>query len=145
MSLRWKREIANKSAARTSDFHGYRSVALASFEQREPGNSAAAVGVLFHVKFCATGTKLVRDFYDERTAKKPLMNKGNRGIRERGLQRRLSGRPRALRKAASRAMEKTSVEEIGDREVTANDSFTGTEGLVYAALRVWELKHGFDD
>ena len=26
-----------------------------------------------------------------------------------------------------------------------NGSFTGTEGLVYAALRVWELKHGFGD
>jgi hypothetical protein len=31
-----------------------------------------------------------------------------------------------------------------DREVT-NDSFTRSEGLVYAALRVWELKHGFGD
>jgi hypothetical protein len=36
-------------------------------------------------------------------------------------------------------MGETSAEEIGDREVTSN------EGLVYAALRVWELKHGFGD
>jgi hypothetical protein len=42
-------------------------------------------------------------------------------------------------------MQETSVEEIGDGEVTANDSFTRTEALVYAALRVWELKHGFRD
>jgi hypothetical protein len=34
---------------------------------------------------------------------------------------------------------------IGDLEVEAGDSFTPTEGLVYAALRVWELKHGFGD
>ena len=73
------------------------------------------------------------------------MNKGKRGILERGLQRRLSGGPRAPRKEWSLAIEETSEEEIGDREVTANDSFTGTEGLVYAALRVWELKHGFGD
>jgi hypothetical protein len=65
------------------------------------------------------------------------MNKGNRGILARG--RRLGRRPRALRKDLSRAMEETSAEEVGDREVTAN------EGLVYAALRVWELKHGFGD
>ena len=67
------------------------------------------------------------------------MNKGKRGILERGLQRRLNGRPRALRKDSSRPMGETSAEEIGDREVTSN------EGLVYAALRVWELKHGFGD
>jgi hypothetical protein len=72
------------------------------------------------------------------------MNKGNH-ILERGLQKRLSARPRALRKEWSRAMQETSVEEIGDGEVTANDSFTRTEALVYAALRVWELKHGFRD
>ena len=36
-------------------------------------------------------------------------------------------------------MEGTSAEEIGDRKVTSN------EGLVYAALRVWELKHGFGE
>ena len=36
-------------------------------------------------------------------------------------------------------MGETSAEEIGDRAVTSN------EGLVYAALRVWELKHGFGD
>jgi hypothetical protein len=36
-------------------------------------------------------------------------------------------------------MEETSAEEIGDRQVTSNG------GLVYAALRVWELKHGFGD
>jgi hypothetical protein len=71
------------------------------------------------------------------------MNKGKRGILERGLQRRLNGGPRAPRKDWSRAIEETSEEEIGDSEVTANDSFTRTQGLVYAALRVWELKHGF--
>ena len=87
----------------------------------------------------------MRDFYDERTAKKPFMNKGNRGIRGRGLQRRLSGRPKALGKDWFRAMEETPVEEISDSEVTANDSFTRTEALLYAALRVWELKHGFRD
>ena len=65
------------------------------------------------------------------------MNKGNRGILTR--RRRLGRRSRALRKDLSRAMEETSAEEIGDREVTAH------EGLVYAALRVWELKHGFGD
>ncbi len=67
------------------------------------------------------------------------MNKGKRGILERGLRRRLSRRPRALRKDLSRPMEETSAEEIGDRQVTSNG------GLVYAALRVWELKHGFGD
>ena len=87
----------------------------------------------------------MRDFYDERTAKKPLMNKGNRGIRGRGLQRRLSGRPRAPRKEWSRAIKETWGEEIDDREVTNVDRFTRAEGLVYAALRVWELKHGFGD
>jgi hypothetical protein len=67
------------------------------------------------------------------------MNKGKRGILERGLRRRLSRRPRALRKALSRATEETSGEGMGHREVPGN------EGLVYAALRVWELKHGFGD
>ena len=67
------------------------------------------------------------------------MNKGKRGILDRGLRRRLSRRPRVLRKDSSRIMEETSAEEIGDRSVTSN------EGLVYAALRVWELKHGFGD
>jgi hypothetical protein len=74
-----------------------------------------------------------------------LMNKGSRGILKRGLHRRLSGRPRAPRKGWSRAMEEASLQEIGDRDVVANDSRTRTEGLVYAALRVWELKHGFGD
>jgi hypothetical protein len=41
-------------------------------------------------------------------------------------------------------MEKTSVGEIGDPDVV-NDSRTRSESLVYAALRVWELKHGFGD
>jgi hypothetical protein len=63
----------------------------------------------------------------------------SRGIRGRGLRRGLSGRPRAPRKDWSRAMGETSAEEIGDREVTSH------EGLVYAALRVWESKHGFGD
>ena len=49
------------------------------------------------------------------------MNKGKRGILGRGLQRRLSRRPRALRKDSFRAMEETSAEEIGDREVTSNE------------------------
>jgi hypothetical protein len=73
------------------------------------------------------------------------MNKGKRGIRGRGLQRGLSGRPRAPRKNWSRAIEETSGEEIDGREVAVDDSCTRTEGLVYAALRVWELKHGFGD
>ncbi|HEV8618079.1 MAG TPA: hypothetical protein VGQ70_01170 [Candidatus Udaeobacter sp.] len=42
-------------------------------------------------------------------------------------------------------MEETSEPEMGDSEITANDSRTRTEGLVYAALRVWELKRGFGD
>jgi hypothetical protein len=37
------------------------------------------------------------------------------------------------------------VKEISDLELKVTCSFTGTEGLVYAALRVWELKHGFSD
>jgi hypothetical protein len=41
-------------------------------------------------------------------------------------------------------MKETWGEEIDDREV-ANDRFTRAEGLLYAALRVWELKHGFGD
>jgi hypothetical protein len=65
------------------------------------------------------------------------------GILKRG--RGLSGRPRARRKCWPRAAEETSEPEIGDRDNTANDSFARTEGLVYAALRVWELKHGFGD
>jgi hypothetical protein len=72
------------------------------------------------------------------------MNRGKRGIRGSGLQRSLGGRPRAPRKDCSRAMKETWGEEIDDREV-ANDRFTRAEGLVYAALRVWELKHGFGD
>ena len=73
------------------------------------------------------------------------MNKGKRGILGSRLQRRLSRRPRATRRESSRAMEETSVEEIGDREVMPNDSHTRNESLVYAALRVWELEHGFGD
>jgi hypothetical protein len=43
-------------------------------------------------------------------------------------------------------MEERCVEKVGDREgVTSDDGFTQTQGLVYAALRVWELKHGFGD
>ena len=96
-------------------------------------------------------------FHDERTGKrnrrtlvairiKLLMNKAKRGIFERRLQRRLSGGPRAPRKHWSRAMEERCVEKVGDREgVTSDDGFTQTQGLVYAALRVWELKHGFSD
>jgi hypothetical protein len=72
------------------------------------------------------------------------MNKGRRGIRGRGLRRGLSGRPRAPRKDWSRIVKETWEEEIDDREVT-NDRFARAEGLVYAALRVWELKHGFGD
>jgi hypothetical protein len=108
------------------------------------------------VNFCATSTKRKRDFDDERAKKrtggrysrserKLLMNKDKRGILERPLQRRLSGGPRPPRKDWSRAMEGTFEEEIGDSEITANDSFTRTEALLHAALRVWELKHGFRD
>jgi hypothetical protein len=74
-----------------------------------------------------------------RSGHKLLMNKGKCGILERGLRRRLSRRPRAPRKDPPRPVEEASAEEIGDREVTVNG------GLVYAALRVWELKHGFGD
>jgi hypothetical protein len=43
-------------------------------------------------------------------------------------------------------MEERRVEKVGDREgVTSDDGFIQTQGLVYAALRVWELKHGFSD
>jgi hypothetical protein len=42
-------------------------------------------------------------------------------------------------------MKETWGEEIDDREIESNDRFTRPEGLVYAALRVWELKHGFGD
>jgi hypothetical protein len=74
------------------------------------------------------------------------MNKGNRGILKRGLQRRLSGGPKAPRKHWSRATEETCVKEVSDREeVTADDRRTRTQALVYAALRVWELKHGLND
>ena len=73
------------------------------------------------------------------------MNKGKRGILERGLQRRLNGRPRAPRKEWFRATEETSEPEMGDSEITTNNSSTRGESLVYAALRVWELKHGFGD
>ena len=77
---------------------------------------------------------------------KLLMNKGKRGIFERRLQRRVTGGPRAPRKHWSHAMEERCVEKVGDREgVTSDDGFTQTQGLVYAALRVWELKHGFSD
>jgi hypothetical protein len=69
----------------------------------------------------------------------------SRGIRGRGLRRGLGGRPRAPRKDWSRAMKETWGEEIDDREIETNDRFTRPEGLVYAALRVWELKHGFGD
>ena len=72
------------------------------------------------------------------------MNKGKRGILGQGLRRRLGRRPRALRKDWSRVVKETWREEIDDREVT-NDRFSRAEGLVYAALRVWELKHGFGD
>jgi hypothetical protein len=80
-----------------------------------------------------------------RSEHKLLMNKGKRGILEIGLQRHLSRTPRAPRKDSLRATEKRSVEEIGHFEVKANGGFTRSEGLVYAALRVWELKHGFGD
>ena len=69
----------------------------------------------------------------------------SRGIRGRGLRRGLSGRPRAPRKDWSRAKKERWGEEIDDRGIEANDRFTCAEGLVYAALRVWELKHGFGD
>ena len=42
-------------------------------------------------------------------------------------------------------MKETWGEQIDDREIETNDRFTGAGGLVYAALRVWELKHRFDD
>jgi hypothetical protein len=42
-------------------------------------------------------------------------------------------------------MKETWRDEIDDREIESNDCFTRSEGLVYAALRVWELKHGFGD
>ena len=79
-----------------------------------------------------------------RSERKLLMNRGKRGIRVRGLQRGLSGRPRASRKEWSRAIKETWREKVDDRDVM-NDHFTRSEGLVYAALRVWELKHGFGD
>ena len=65
----------------------------------------------------------------------------SRGIRGRGLRRGLSGRPRVPRKDWSRAMKETWGEEIDHREIETTDR--STRGLVYAALRVWELKHGF--
>lgn len=68
------------------------------------------------------------------------MNKGKRGIRGRGLQRGLGGRPRAPRKVWSRV----SADEING-DILANDRFTRAQGLLHAALRVWELKHGFRD
>jgi hypothetical protein len=67
------------------------------------------------------------------------MNTRNGRIVSRESQRYPGRRQKAPRRDWSLAMEETSAEEIGDREVTAN------EGLVYAALRVWELKHGFGD
>ena len=73
------------------------------------------------------------------------MNRGNGSILARESRRPLSRRPRALRKDSPCGTEKRSVEEIGDFEVKANGSFPRYEGLVYAALRVWELNHGFDD
>jgi hypothetical protein len=69
----------------------------------------------------------------------------SRGIRGRGLRRDLRGRPRAPRKDWSGAIKETWGEEIDDREIETNVRFTRPEGLVYAALRVWELKHGFGD
>jgi hypothetical protein len=71
-------------------------------------------------------------------------SKGKRGIRGRALQRGLSGRPRAPQEDWSRAV-KTPEEEINDRGITVKDRFTRTEALLYAALRVRELKHGFGD
>ena len=65
----------------------------------------------------------------------------SRGIRGRGLRRGLSGRPRAPRKDWSGAMKETWGEEIDHREIETKDR--STRDLVYAALRVWELKHGF--
>jgi hypothetical protein len=69
----------------------------------------------------------------------------SRGIRGRGLRRGILGRRRAPRKEWSRAMKETWGEEIDDREIESNERFARPEGLVYAALRVWELKHGFGD
>ena len=40
-------------------------------------------------------------------------------------------------------MKETWGEEIDDLEIETKDRSTRAEGLVYAALRVWELKHGF--
>jgi hypothetical protein len=74
------------------------------------------------------------------------MNKGKRGILGRRLRRRLSGGPRATRKRWSGAAKETCGEEVDDREeVSADDRCTRTQALVYAALRVWELKHGLND
>jgi hypothetical protein len=69
------------------------------------------------------------------------MKKGKRGVLRRGLQGRLCGKRRARRRGWSRGIEATSLREMSDTEIRTKDS----EGLVYAALRVWELKHGFSD
>jgi hypothetical protein len=74
------------------------------------------------------------------------MNRGNGSIHARESRRRLGRRPKAPRKDSPRATGKTSVEDFGDFAVRANASCIRTEGgLLYAALRVWELKHGFGD
>ena len=52
---------------------------------------------------------------------------------------------RGRHEKTGRAMKETWGEEIDDREIETNDRFTRPEGLAYAALRVWELKHGFGD
>jgi hypothetical protein len=69
------------------------------------------------------------------------MKKGNRGVLRRGLQGRLCGKRRARRRGWSRAIDATSLRKIGDIKIRTKNG----EGLVYAALRVWELKHGFSD
>jgi hypothetical protein len=42
-------------------------------------------------------------------------------------------------------MKETWGEQIDDREIETDDRFTRAEGLVYAALHVWELKHRVGD
>jgi hypothetical protein len=73
------------------------------------------------------------------------MNRSKRSIVARASRRPLNRRPKASRKNCPRATEDAFMRGIGDLEVEAGDSFTPTQGLVYAALRVWELKHGFGD
>lgn len=165
MSFRRKRRIASRTATRTSAFRVYRTVALAvqprefssSFlEQRQPATGGSR-GCAIRVNLCATRKKGACDRDDEeRTSKrnrtksyskeqKQPMNRSNGSILVKKSRRPLGRRPRARRKDSPRATEKRSVEEIGDFEVKVNDSFTRREGLVYAALRVWELNHGFGD